>query len=557
MTISSETSKSGPYFGNGSTKVFDYQFRIVDETHLTVIKRDTSGVESTLILNTDYTVADVGQASGGQITLDVAPAVGETTTILRNVPFTQETDLENQGAYYAETVEAAFDLMAMRDQQLQEQINRSVKIPASADSADLDTLIGDIVRIGGSADNIDTVADNIGSVNTVADKIADVSTVAVNVADVNAVAAINAKVSTVADISDDVTTVADDRADIATVAGVAAAVSIVAGVSADVATVAANDEDISTVAGVSADVSAVAAVAEDVSTVAASIAAIGTVSANISAVQSTATNMAAIQAAPQAADDAETARDFAHDWSSAPEDQPVDDGVSSGYSAYHWSKKAEAAAGGGVSSVGLSAPSGFSVSGSPVTGSGTLTFTYDSGYQGYTTAEANKLAGIETGAQVNPSFGTTAGTAAAGDDSRIVGALQGANVATFAQFNAATADKVLEADSVWANLATLTDGTDIAVDFNNGYDFGGASNAALALGGNRTLSAPTNARNGKKGILWFTATGATRTLTLNGSWNIATGVEAGPYSITTSQTLGLAYVCRGTTVIVTAIVRLG
>lgn len=131
------------------------------------------------------------------------------------------------------------------------------------------------------------------------------------------------------------------------------------------------------------------------------------------------------------------------------------------------------------------------------------------------------------------------------------------DAATFAQFNAGTAAKVLSTDSVWDDLVVLTDGATIAVDFALGYDFGGASNAPLLLGGNRTLSAPSNALNGKKGILWLGATGATRTLTLNAAWNLATGVEAGPYSITTSQTLGVAYVILGTTVIVTAIVRKG
>lgn len=57
---------------------------------------------------------------------------------------------------------------------------------------------------------------------------------------------------------------------------------------------------------------------------------------------------------------------------------------------------------GSVTSVGLTAPSGFSVSGSPVTGSGTLALSHASGYQGYTSAEASKLAGIQAGAQVNP-----------------------------------------------------------------------------------------------------------------------------------------------------------
>src|SRR5690606_20100054 len=40
------------------------------------------------------------------------------------------------------------------------------------------------------------------------------------------------------------------------------------------------------------------------------------------------------------------------------------------------------------------------VSGSPITSSGTITVAYDTGYQGYTSAEASKLSGIEAGATV-------------------------------------------------------------------------------------------------------------------------------------------------------------
>lgn len=56
---------------------------------------------------------------------------------------------------------------------------------------------------------------------------------------------------------------------------------------------------------------------------------------------------------------------------------------------------------GTVTSVGLSAPTGLTVSGSPVTGAGTLTLSYASGYQGYTSAEASKLSGIAAGATAN------------------------------------------------------------------------------------------------------------------------------------------------------------
>ncbi len=58
---------------------------------------------------------------------------------------------------------------------------------------------------------------------------------------------------------------------------------------------------------------------------------------------------------------------------------------------------------GTVTSVGLSAPTGFTVSDSPVTGAGTLTFDYASGYTGFTTTLQTKLNGIEAGATANQS----------------------------------------------------------------------------------------------------------------------------------------------------------
>lgn len=70
---------------------------------------------------------------------------------------------------------------------------------------------------------------------------------------------------------------------------------------------------------------------------------------------------------------------------------------------------------GTVTSVAASVPTGFTISGSPITTAGTLAITYSAGYQGYTSTEATKLAGIATGAtantgtvtSVNASGGTT------------------------------------------------------------------------------------------------------------------------------------------------------
>jgi len=250
MTVSSATNKSGPYSGNGVATVFAYGFRILDATHIQVVT--TTGGTDTIVSASAYSVSGVGNASGGNVTFTTAPATGTTINLIRNAPFTQGVDLENQGAYYAETVEEAFDLAAMRDQQLQEQINRSVKIPVGEDASTLDTLIEDIVRLNDSAANIDTVAGISANVTTVA--------------------GISANVTTVAGIAPNVTTVAGVAADVPTVAGISANVTTVAGVAADVPTVAGISADVTTVGGISANVTTVAGISAAVSTVATNVA---------------------------------------------------------------------------------------------------------------------------------------------------------------------------------------------------------------------------------------------------------------------------------------------
>ncbi|MCK1685627.1 hypothetical protein [Bradyrhizobium sp. 145] len=130
MTVASEVNRSGPYIGNGVTTNFNYGFRILDEAHIQVI-RSQAGVDTVLTLGGDYTVSGVGNDAGGAITIAVAPTATQTITILRSVPFTQETDLENQGAYFAETIEAALDLSAMRDQELRERQDRAIRFSGS------------------------------------------------------------------------------------------------------------------------------------------------------------------------------------------------------------------------------------------------------------------------------------------------------------------------------------------------------------------------------------------------------------------------------------------
>lgn len=72
----------------------------------------------------------------------------------------------------------------------------------------------------------------------------------------------------------------------------------------------------------------------------------------LAAASSASAAAASASSANTSATAASASEDNAHKWSQEAEDIAVNDGTHTGYSAYHWSKKAELAAGGGVVSIG-------------------------------------------------------------------------------------------------------------------------------------------------------------------------------------------------------------
>jgi microcystin-dependent protein len=138
MTVSTQTSKS-QYTGNGVTTAFTGSFRILDQTHITVILTDTSGVDTTQALTTNYTVSGVGGATF-TVTFLVAPPSGYGVTIVRNVPLTQGLDLVLNDEFPSTEMENSLDKATMVDQQLKESQDRSLKFPVS-DAAGLSTTL--------------------------------------------------------------------------------------------------------------------------------------------------------------------------------------------------------------------------------------------------------------------------------------------------------------------------------------------------------------------------------------------------------------------------------
>src|SRR3990167_6526229 len=133
MALSSIINRND-YTGNDNTSTYNYGFKIFSENDLKVIKRDTDDVETVLTLGSagsgTYTVTGVGNANGGSIVLNGGNLPSNYhLTIKRKRALKQETDVRNQGAFYQEIHEDAFDHFIMIDQTQQDDIDRSFKLP--------------------------------------------------------------------------------------------------------------------------------------------------------------------------------------------------------------------------------------------------------------------------------------------------------------------------------------------------------------------------------------------------------------------------------------------
>lgn len=128
MTVQTTTHRND-YTGNGTTVDFAVTFYFLDETHLDVYKTTIAdGTTVLLALTTDYTVTGAGVSTGGTVTLNVAPTADYKISILRNVPYTQLTHYVENDPFPATAHEDALDKLTMEVQQLDERIDRSIKI---------------------------------------------------------------------------------------------------------------------------------------------------------------------------------------------------------------------------------------------------------------------------------------------------------------------------------------------------------------------------------------------------------------------------------------------
>ncbi|WP_252492065.1 hypothetical protein [Escherichia coli] len=129
MTVSTEVDHN-EYTGNGVTTSFPYTFRVFNKSDLVVQVIDPDENITVLALDTDYTVTGAGGYNGGNVILLKALANGYQISISRELLATQETDLRNQGKFFAEVHEDAFDKLTMLIQQVRSWFTLALRKPS-------------------------------------------------------------------------------------------------------------------------------------------------------------------------------------------------------------------------------------------------------------------------------------------------------------------------------------------------------------------------------------------------------------------------------------------
>lgn len=158
MTISSSLRRAGPYNGNDSATAFPFEFKVFVKSDVLVTLTDTAGFESTLVLDSDYTVtlsSDQDSQPGGTVNYPVSgPPLpeGYKLTLSGNLPYSQPTDIQNSGGFYPQVVEDALDRLTIQTQQLAEEMTRTVKVDVSDPTSPDDLFASVLARANASAE---------------------------------------------------------------------------------------------------------------------------------------------------------------------------------------------------------------------------------------------------------------------------------------------------------------------------------------------------------------------------------------------------------------------
>ncbi len=128
--IVTDTTQRVQYTATSDQTLFAYTWRILDQDDLDVY---VNGV-----ITTSYSVSNVGEASGGNITFNSGRTSGDIVVVIRNLPETQPTSYPAGGRLSTVNLEKNLDRLTLIVQDLEEEIDRATKLPATSTQSNLD-----------------------------------------------------------------------------------------------------------------------------------------------------------------------------------------------------------------------------------------------------------------------------------------------------------------------------------------------------------------------------------------------------------------------------------
>jgi len=145
MTVNTTNITSGPYVGNGLSDQYSYTFRVQDKTQLKVFETTDEGVRTQLAVDTDYTVAGIGNDAGGIITRVAGNLPTDYQWYIRsNYKLTQLTAFASQGGFFPNVHEDVSDKLTFLAQQQEDILSRTFRLSNEVD-IDGDFIIDDDV----------------------------------------------------------------------------------------------------------------------------------------------------------------------------------------------------------------------------------------------------------------------------------------------------------------------------------------------------------------------------------------------------------------------------
>lgn len=158
MTVQKELTKN-IYVGNGQTTKFPFTFECPDN-HPEYIRVYVAGKKNELTETTNFGV-DIANKSITYPANGEPLAIDEQLVIMRELPVRQLMNLVNNGPYFAEDIETAFDEGIMIAQQSSEKLGRALVAPPTSTTFDPQIPIepGKTFRISDDGTHLETTED--------------------------------------------------------------------------------------------------------------------------------------------------------------------------------------------------------------------------------------------------------------------------------------------------------------------------------------------------------------------------------------------------------------